>query len=118
MKKGPKAGSAEKRNGLMSWYKKYDDRKGRCKQCKKGRDATSSSKKSKSSGTTIAQASSPVKECKKSVKSGKPAIQETKMENKCPCKCPKCGDPNRPDSECRKCECPDCCCCKCHAEEE
>ena len=121
MKKKSNAGKTENRNGLMSWYKKHEGAKSRCKKCarspKAGRDSASDAKSGKGSSQTIASSTASVKECRKSGKKGK-LPKERAMENRCPCKCPKCGNPERPDSECHKCECQDCCCCECHADDE
>ena len=71
MKKGTKDDKLEANNGLMSWYKKYDDSKGTCKKCtrrskKRCTDKASCSKNDKNDDETVACTEKNMKECKKS----------------------------------------------------
>jgi len=117
-KKRKESTRPETSNGLMSWYKKYDETKGRCKKCaqsakkRQSTEESASTKKPKS----VAATTDSVKEYRKSSER-KTQKRENAMGN-CPCKCEKCGNPNRPEHECHKCECPDCCCCDCEEHNE
>ena len=68
MKKDSKTDNQQSSNGLMSWYKKYDDSKGGCKRCnrtKKKGDRASDPENHQSKDETVAHTKKDVKECRK-----------------------------------------------------